>query len=98
MSPSIGCRKRRRRWITLVSIRIRQVVLLGYRISYLSIPWCARSRPGGRRHYRAFKATFLQLSSDLFHPEAVMRVVIADLRGRSGFVNKDTVVGGYGSR
>src|SRR5436190_9428619 len=27
-----------------------------------------------------------------------MRVVIADLRGRSGFVNKDTVVGGYGSR
>ncbi len=71
ISPSIGCRKRRRRWITLVSIRIRQVVLLGYRISYLSIPWCAKSRPEGRRHYRAFKATFLQLSSDLFHPEAV---------------------------
>jgi radical SAM superfamily enzyme YgiQ (UPF0313 family) len=27
-----------------------------------------------------------------------MRVVIADLKGRRGFVNKDTVVGGYGSR
>jgi radical SAM superfamily enzyme YgiQ (UPF0313 family) len=27
-----------------------------------------------------------------------MRVVIADLKGRVGFVNKDTVVGGYGSR
>jgi anaerobic magnesium-protoporphyrin IX monomethyl ester cyclase len=27
-----------------------------------------------------------------------MRVVIADLKGRGGFVNKDTVVGGYGSR
>jgi anaerobic magnesium-protoporphyrin IX monomethyl ester cyclase len=27
-----------------------------------------------------------------------MRVVIADLNGRVGFVNKDTVVGGYGSR
>ena len=27
-----------------------------------------------------------------------MRVVIADLEGRGGFVNKDTVVGGYGSR
>src|SRR5262245_6775153 len=27
-----------------------------------------------------------------------MRVVIAALRGRGGFVNKDTVVGGYGSR
>jgi anaerobic magnesium-protoporphyrin IX monomethyl ester cyclase len=27
-----------------------------------------------------------------------MRVVIADLNGRGGFVNKDTVVGGYGSR
>src|SRR6185369_11043904 len=27
-----------------------------------------------------------------------MRVVIADLAGRIGFVNKDTVVGGYGSR
>ena len=27
-----------------------------------------------------------------------MRVVIADLYGRGGFVNKDTVVGGYGSR
>jgi len=27
-----------------------------------------------------------------------MRVVIADLEGRTGFVNKDTVVGGYGSR
>src|SRR5262245_12455707 len=27
-----------------------------------------------------------------------MRVVIADLKGRAGFVNKDTVVGGFGSR
>lgn len=27
-----------------------------------------------------------------------MRVVIADLKGRGGFVNKDTIVGGYGSR
>jgi radical SAM superfamily enzyme YgiQ (UPF0313 family) len=27
-----------------------------------------------------------------------MRVVIADLKGQSGFVNKDTIVGGYGSR
>jgi anaerobic magnesium-protoporphyrin IX monomethyl ester cyclase len=27
-----------------------------------------------------------------------MRVVIADLKGRVGFVNKDTVVGGFGSR
>src|SRR5262245_47773098 len=27
-----------------------------------------------------------------------MRVVIADLKGRVGYVNKDTVVGGYGSR
>ena len=27
-----------------------------------------------------------------------MHVVIADLKGRGGFVNKDTVVGGYGSR
>jgi radical SAM superfamily enzyme YgiQ (UPF0313 family) len=27
-----------------------------------------------------------------------MRIVIADLNGRGGFVNKDTVVGGYGSR
>jgi len=27
-----------------------------------------------------------------------MRVIIADLKGRGGFVNKDTVVGGYGSR
>src|SRR5262245_19034487 len=27
-----------------------------------------------------------------------MRVVIADLHGRGGFVNKDTVVGGYGAR
>lgn len=27
-----------------------------------------------------------------------MRVVIADLIGRGGFVNKDTIVGGYGSR
>src|SRR5438105_11011847 len=27
-----------------------------------------------------------------------MRVVIADIEGRGGFVNKDTVVGGYGSR
>src|SRR5215813_9210360 len=27
-----------------------------------------------------------------------MRVVIADLKGRGGFVNKDTVVGGFGSR
>ena len=27
-----------------------------------------------------------------------MRVVIADLKGMVGFVNKDTVVGGYGSR
>src|SRR5689334_5200000 len=27
-----------------------------------------------------------------------MRVVIADLKGRGGFVNKDTVVGGDGSR
>ena len=27
-----------------------------------------------------------------------MRVVLADLKGRGGFVNKDTVVGGYGSR
>jgi radical SAM superfamily enzyme YgiQ (UPF0313 family) len=27
-----------------------------------------------------------------------MRVVIADLKGQIGFVNKDTVVGGYGSR
>ena len=27
-----------------------------------------------------------------------MRIVIADLKGRGGFVNKDTVVGGYGSR
>src|SRR5437899_12311360 len=27
-----------------------------------------------------------------------MRVVIADIKGRGGFVNKDTVVGGYGSR
>jgi len=27
-----------------------------------------------------------------------MNVVLADLRGREGFVTKDTVVGGYGSR
>ena len=27
-----------------------------------------------------------------------MRVAIADIKGRGGFVNKDTVVGGYGSR
>ena len=27
-----------------------------------------------------------------------MRVVLADLKGRSGIVTKDTVVGGYGSR
>ncbi len=27
-----------------------------------------------------------------------MRVVLADLKGRSGFVSKDTVAGGYGSR
>src|SRR3989441_1781003 len=27
-----------------------------------------------------------------------MRVVLADLKGRDGFVNKDTVVGGFGSR
>jgi hypothetical protein len=27
-----------------------------------------------------------------------MRVVIADLEGYGGFVNKDSVVGGYGSR
>src|SRR5206468_8945232 len=27
-----------------------------------------------------------------------MHVVLADLKGRGGFVNKDTVVGGYGSR
>jgi radical SAM superfamily enzyme YgiQ (UPF0313 family) len=27
-----------------------------------------------------------------------MRVVIADLKGRDGFVNKDTIVGGYGAR
>ena len=27
-----------------------------------------------------------------------MRVVLADLKGRNGFVSKDTVVGGYGSR
>ncbi len=27
-----------------------------------------------------------------------MRVVLADLKGRNGFVNKDTVVGGFGSR
>ena len=27
-----------------------------------------------------------------------MRIVVADLKGRGGFVNKDTVVGGYGSR
>ena len=27
-----------------------------------------------------------------------MRIVLADLRGTDGFVNKDTVVGGYGSR
>src|SRR5262245_32676780 len=27
-----------------------------------------------------------------------MRIVLADLKGRNGFVNKDTVVGGYGSR
>src|ERR1051325_4531020 len=27
-----------------------------------------------------------------------MRVVIADIKGRVGYVNKDTVVGGYGSR
>src|SRR6266567_2648363 len=28
----------------------------------------------------------------------VSRIVLADLRGRGGFVNKDTVAGGYGSR
>jgi hypothetical protein len=27
-----------------------------------------------------------------------MRVVLADLKGKTGFVSKDTVVGGYGSR
>lgn len=27
-----------------------------------------------------------------------MRVVLADLKGNEGFVSKDTVVGGYGSR
>ena len=27
-----------------------------------------------------------------------MRVVLADLKSNRGFVNKDTVVGGYGSR
>jgi len=27
-----------------------------------------------------------------------MRIVLADLRGREGFVSKDTVAGGYGSR
>ena len=27
-----------------------------------------------------------------------MRIVLADLKGRSGFVSKDTVAGGYGSR
>ena len=27
-----------------------------------------------------------------------MRVVLADLKGLRGFVSKDTVVGGYGSR
>src|SRR5207249_10774160 len=27
-----------------------------------------------------------------------MRTVLADLRGMDGFVNKETVVGGYGSR
>src|SRR5438045_8955852 len=27
-----------------------------------------------------------------------MRVVIADIEGRGGFVNKDTIVGGFGSR
>ena len=27
-----------------------------------------------------------------------MRIVLADLRGRDGFVSKDTVAGGYGSR
>lgn len=28
----------------------------------------------------------------------MLRIVIADLKGRGGFVNKDTVAGGYGSR
>src|SRR6476620_4384521 len=27
-----------------------------------------------------------------------MRIVLADLRGGEGFISKDTVVGGYGSR
>ena len=27
-----------------------------------------------------------------------MRIVLADLKGGDGFVSKDTVVGGYGSR
>src|SRR5450756_421420 len=29
--------------------------------------------------------------------EGAMRVVLADLKGRKGFVSKDTVAGGYGS-
>src|SRR5436189_278512 len=28
----------------------------------------------------------------------VSRIILADLRGRGGYVNKDTVAGGYGSR
>src|SRR5262249_55516193 len=28
----------------------------------------------------------------------MLRVVLADLQGRDGYVNKDTVAGGYGSR
>src|SRR4029079_13228142 len=33
-----------------------------------------------------------------FRRETLMRVVLADLKGANGFVSKDTVAGGYGSR
>src|SRR5437016_10995232 len=29
---------------------------------------------------------------------ALSRIILADLKGRGGYVNKDTVAGGYGSR
>src|SRR5439155_13960089 len=37
-------------------------------------------------------------SSDWISEGVIMRVVLADLKGADGFVSKDTVAGGYGSR
>src|SRR5881296_411152 len=34
----------------------------------------------------------------LEHVEASMRIVLADLKSTDGFVNKDTIVGGFGLR